>query len=111
MSMEVASITALVENQLSLATSSGSGRSSVTVYGRTGARLRQTVIALAAGRVLAEHKSPGDASVFCLRGRVRLHAGDSQAELGAGDFVAVPPQRHNLEALEASVLLFTVALH
>ena len=109
--MDVTSITALVDNQLSLATTADSGRSSVTVYGRTGARLRQTVIALAAGRELGEHKSPGDASLFCVRGRIRLHAGDSQAELGAGDLVAVPPQRHNLEALEPSVLLLTVALH
>jgi quercetin dioxygenase-like cupin family protein len=109
--MDIASITALVETQLSMATTADSGRSSVTVYGRSGARLRQTVIALAAGRVLREHKSPGDASVFCLRGRVRLHAGERQAELGAGDFVAVPPQRHDLEAVEPSVLLLTVALH
>jgi quercetin dioxygenase-like cupin family protein len=109
--MDIASITALVEDQLSKATTADSGRSSVTVYGRSGARLRQTVIALAAGRVLGEHKSPGDASVYCLHGHVRLHAGDLQAELRAGDFVAVPPQRHNLEALEPSVLLFTVALH
>ncbi|HEY9349120.1 MAG TPA: cupin domain-containing protein [Acidothermales bacterium] len=109
--MDIASINALVVNQLTLATTADSGRSSVTIYGRSGARLRQTVIALAGGRVLGEHKSPGDASVFCLRGRVRLHAGESQADLGAGDFVAVPPQRHHVEALEPSVLLFTVALH
>ena len=109
--MDIASITALVEDQLSKATTADSGRSSVTVYGRSGARLRQTVIALAAGRVLGEHKSPGDASVYCLHGHVRLHAGELQAELRAGDFVAVPPQRHNLEALEPSVLLFTVSLH
>lgn len=109
--MDVASITAVVENQLTLATAAPSGRSSVTVYGRSGARLRQTVIALAAGRVLGEHKSPGDASVYCLRGLVRLHAGDSSAELGPGDFVAVPAQRHDIEAIEPSVVLLTVALH
>jgi hypothetical protein len=44
-------------------------------YGRSGARLRQTIVALAGGRVMGEHKSPGDASVFCLRGRVLLRAG------------------------------------
>jgi quercetin dioxygenase-like cupin family protein len=109
--MDVASITALAEDQLGIATTAESGRSSVTVYGRAGARLRQTVIALAAGRVLGEHKSPGDASVFCLRGRVRLRAGESQSELGPGDFVAVPPQRHDIEAMEPSALLLTVALH
>ena len=110
-SMDVASITALAEAQLVAATTAESGRSSVTVYGRSGARLRQTIVALAVGRVMAEHKSPGDASVFCLRGRVLLRAGQSHAELGQGDLVAVPPQRHDLEALEPSVLLLTVALH
>jgi quercetin dioxygenase-like cupin family protein len=109
--MDVASITGLAENQLTAATTAESGRSSVTVYGRSGARLRQTVVALAAGRVLGEHKSPGDASVFCLRGRVVLRAGDLRAELGPGELVAVPPQRHEVEALEPSVLLLTVALH
>ena len=109
--MNVASINALSESQLAAATSAESGRSSVTVYGRSGARLRQTVIALAKGRTLGEHKSPGDASVLCLSGRLLLRAGKSQAELGAGDLLAVPPQRHDIEALEHSVLLFTVALH
>jgi quercetin dioxygenase-like cupin family protein len=68
-------------------------------------------VALAVGRVMAEHKSPGDASVLCLQGRVLLRAGESQVELGPGDLVAVPPQRHHVEALEPSVLLLTVALH
>jgi hypothetical protein len=48
---DVASTTALVENQLSLVTTTDSGRSSATVHARSGARLRQTAIALAAGRV------------------------------------------------------------
>jgi quercetin dioxygenase-like cupin family protein len=68
-------------------------------------------VALAAQRVMGEHKSPGDASVLCLNGRVVLRAGNVHAELGPGDLVAVPPQRHDLEALEPSVLLLTVALH
>lgn len=109
--MDVASITALAENQLAAATTAESGRSSVTVYGRSGAHLRQTLVALAAERVMGEHKSPGDASVYCLRGRVVLRAGTLQTELGPGDLIAVPPQRHDVEALEPSVLLLTVALH
>jgi quercetin dioxygenase-like cupin family protein len=109
--MDVASINALAENQLESATSAESGRSSVTVYGRSGARLRQTLVALAKGRLMGEHKSPGDASLLCLKGRVLLRAGQSQAELGPGDLLAVPPQRHDIEALEPSVILLTVALH
>jgi quercetin dioxygenase-like cupin family protein len=40
-----------------------------------------------------------------------LRADQSNTELGPGDLVAVPPQRHAVEALEPSVLLLTVALH
>jgi quercetin dioxygenase-like cupin family protein len=109
--MDVASINALAEEHLVMAAATESGRSSVTVYGRPGARLRQTVVAIAAGRVMGEHKSPGDASVLCLQGHVLLRAGESRAQLGPGDLVAVPPQRHDIEALAPSVLLLTVALH
>ena len=109
--MDIASIDDLAAERLAKATSSESGRSSVTVYSRPGARLRQTLTALAAGRVMGEHKSPGDASLLCLRGRVQLHAGETTVELGPGDLVAVPPQRHDVEALEPSVVLLTVALH
>ena len=109
--MDVASIDELAAERLAKAVSNKSGRSSLTVYSRPGARLRQTLTALAAGRVMGEHKSPGDASLLCLRGRVRVRAGDAEVELGAGDLVAVPPQRHDVEALESSVLLLTVALH
>lgn len=109
--MDVVSIHALAERQLSAAETADSGRGSVTVYGRSGARLRQTIVALAAGQVMGEHKSPGDASLLCLQGRVHLRAGGSKTELGAGDFVGVPPQRHDVTAIEPSVLLLSVALH
>ena len=109
--MDVVSIHTLAETQLSAAEAAESGRGSVTVYGRTGARLRQTVVALAAGQAMGEHKSPGDASLLCLRGRVQLKAGANHTELGPGDFVGVPPQRHEVAAIEPSVLLLSVALH
>lgn len=109
--MDVASINALSSELLATASTAGSGRSSATVYGRSGARLRQTLVALAAGKAMGEHKSPGDASVLCLQGRVVLGAGEAETELGPGGLVAVPPQRHNIKALEPSVLLLTVALH
>jgi quercetin dioxygenase-like cupin family protein len=109
--MEHASIDELAATHLAKAASNDSGRSSVTVYSRSGARLRQTLIALAAGRVMGEHQSPGDASLLCVRGRVLLRAGDSEVELGPGELVAVPPQRHDVHALEPSVVLLSVALH
>ncbi|MFI7063811.1 cupin domain-containing protein [Kribbella sp. NPDC050124] len=109
--MDVASISQLATDLLVKAASAESGRSSVTVYSRQGARLRQTLMALTAGRVMGEHQSPGDASLLCLQGRVVVHAGDAAVELGAGGLIAVPPQRHDVEALQPSVLLLTVALH
>jgi quercetin dioxygenase-like cupin family protein len=107
--MNVASIHALADQQLAAAGNTASGRSSVRVYGRPSARLRQTLVALDAGRKMGEHKSPGDASLLCLRGRVVLHAGESSVELGPHDLLALPPQRHDIEALEPSALLLTVS--
>jgi quercetin dioxygenase-like cupin family protein len=109
--MDVASIDDMAAERLAEAVVAESGRSSVTIYSRPGARLRQTLTALAAGRVMGEHKSPGDASLLCMRGRVRIHAGDTEVDLLPGDLVALPPQRHDVEAMEPSVLLLTVALH
>jgi quercetin dioxygenase-like cupin family protein len=107
--MEVASIHALADEQLATAGASPSGRSAVRVYGRPSARLRQTLLALDAGQTMGEHKSPGDASLLCLRGRVILRAGGTSVELGPNDLLALPPQRHDIEALEPSALLLTVS--
>ena len=57
--MQSTSPGALLEEQLSKARSASSGRSAETVYGGQEHDLRQTVIALAEGRVLGEHVSPG----------------------------------------------------
>jgi quercetin dioxygenase-like cupin family protein len=72
--------------------------------------LRQTVIALIAGQRLAEHESPGPASLMVLRGRVRLVAGEQSVELGAARICPIPNQRHGVEAHEDSVLLLSVAV-
>ncbi|RBY94641.1 LuxR family transcriptional regulator [Blastococcus sp. TBT05-19] len=72
--------------------------------------LRQTVIALRAGAELAEHESPGSASLQVLRGRVRLVAGDESTELSAHQVGPIPDRRHSLHADEESVVLLSVAL-
>lgn len=72
--MDKVSLEAKAREQLERAARASSGRSSETVYGGHQRTLRQTVVALAAGEELTEHENPGEATVFVLRGRVRLRA-------------------------------------
>ena len=69
------------------------------------------LMAILAGGGLAEHSSPPAATLHVLRGRIRLYAGDA-AEwfVSAGQVVAIPPERHSVDALEDSAFLLTVAL-
>lgn len=107
--MEKSSLTALAREQLKLARQASSGRSADTVYGGHEHTLRQTVIALVAGRGLSEHENPGEATVHVLHGRVRLHGNGHGWEGVPGDLLIVPSSRHSLDALEDSVVLLTVA--
>ena len=107
--MNKKSLTALAREQLDLAARAGSGRSASTVYGGHEHVLRQTLIALMAGRKLDDHENPGEATVHVLRGRVQLVSGDVSWEGSAGDVIIVPEGTHSLEALHDSAVLLTVA--
>lgn len=85
-----------------------SGRAAHAIHGGHDCQLRHTVLALAAGRELAEHESPGEATLQVLHGHVRLNTNDEVWEGRTGDFVAIPPARHALTAIEDSVVLLTV---
>jgi quercetin dioxygenase-like cupin family protein len=107
--MQKISLEALARQQITLAASAGGGHTADTVYGGHEKVLRQTVIGMTADAMLAEHESPGEATVQVLHGRVRLSAGDLSWEGRAGDLLIVPDARHSLTALEDSAVLLTVA--
>lgn len=102
------SLDAITREHLETAKNSTTQRSATTVYGGHEQALRQTVVALAAGAALAEHESPGEATLIVLHGRVRLVAGEDSWEGRSGDLLILPPARHSLEALEHSAVLLTV---
>lgn len=107
--MRSTSLVSLVEEQLETARAASSGRAAVTVHGGHEHDLRQTVIALIEGRSLNEHESPGEATLQVLHGQVRLGASDEVWEGTAGDFLVIPPTRHDLTALTDAAVLLTVA--
>jgi quercetin dioxygenase-like cupin family protein len=67
------------------------------------------VIALASGRVLDEHDNPGEATLYVLRGRVRLATPDAAWDGAPGDLLIIPRACHTSTALEEAVVLLTVA--
>ncbi|MCW2650305.1 MAG: LuxR family transcriptional regulator [Mycobacterium sp.] len=106
--MEFISLTAVVDEQLARARLSSSGRAAQTIYGGQDHFLRQTVIAIIAGRELGEHLSPGEATLQVLEGTIKVNAGSDSWEGAVGDFLAIPPGRHSLDAVEDSAVLLSV---
>jgi len=106
--MEPISIESLVTDLFTRARESASGRAAHNLLAGREHPLSQTVIAIVGGHGLAEHDSPGEATLHVLRGRVRFTAGPSSVELAAGDLLPIPPERHSVDALEDAVLLLTV---
>jgi quercetin dioxygenase-like cupin family protein len=109
--MDTISLTALAGEKLAEAKQTQSGRAAHTIHGGHTHELRHTVVALLAGHALAEHDSPGEATLQVLRGHLRLTAGSESCDCQTGDYVDIPPQRHALEALEDSVVMLTVLKH
>lgn len=108
--MEAIALTALANEHLDIARTASNRRSSHTVLGGHDHRLRQTLLALAAGQELAEHESPGEATLQVLAGVVRLSASSDSIELSAGDWTMIPDERHALLAIDDCAVLLTVSL-
>ena len=106
--MEILSLSVLAAEQIAAAHASPAGRSACTIHGRQTQTLRQTVLALVAGRALGEHESPGEATLQVLAGRVRLSAGGESWEAATGDYLDIPPTRHDLAAIDDSAALLSV---
>lgn len=106
--MQKTSLIALARHELGHAIDAPSGRSAKTVVGGHERRLRQTVMALRAGEELSAHENPGEATIQVLTGRVLLRFGDASWNGSVGDLLAIPDGMHSLEAVEDSVVLFTV---
>jgi quercetin dioxygenase-like cupin family protein len=85
------------------------GRAGRTLIPGAGAPLKQTLLALAAGGRLADHASPGAATLYVITGSVRVTADDREIRLEAGSFTAIPPVEHGVESLIDAVMLITVA--
>jgi quercetin dioxygenase-like cupin family protein len=115
--MQKLSLEALARELLHKATADGTSgaggasRAAQTVAGGHEKVLRQTVIALAKDAALAEHVSPGEATLYVLRGRVTLTAGAESWDAREGDLLILPDAPHSLTARTDSAVLLTVAKH
>lgn len=107
--MKKISLTALMREQLESARRNPSGRSADTVFGGHEHVMRQTMVALCAGRVMNEHKNPGEATIHVLQGRVTLTSNGHAWNGSPGDLLIVPDALHAVEAAEDSIILLTVA--
>jgi quercetin dioxygenase-like cupin family protein len=107
--MQKLSLDALARELMERAASAAGGRTAKTVIGGHEKVLRQTVLAMTKDAALTEHANPGEASVYVLRGRVQLSAGEDAWEGRDGDLIIVPDAPHSLQALQDSTVLLTVA--
>ena len=92
------------------AAESSSGRAADTIFGGHEKRLRQTVVALREGAEMAEHESPGEATLLVISGRLRLVSGKTQWQGREWDYLIVPNAPHGVEAETDTTFLLTVSM-
>jgi quercetin dioxygenase-like cupin family protein len=101
-------LSAVGSDLLRRAADSPNGRATRLVRSAPEAGLSQVLLAICAGRELADHENPGEATLQVLSGRVRLSAGDEAWGVGAGELVPIPHHRHAVFANEDSVVMLTI---
>ena len=73
---------------------------------------RVVLMVLNSGARLAEHKAVGSISVQTISGHIRMHAQGREFDLPNGHVLTLGPGvMHDVEALEESALLLTMAWH
>jgi quercetin dioxygenase-like cupin family protein len=66
---------------------------------------------LPAGKVLSEHKAPGEITVQCLEGRMTVRTMGQAKELQSGSMLFLSAKEpHSVEAIEDSSFLLTLVL-
>ena len=95
--MQKVSIEALARQQLSQAATNGRNAADTVVGGHEKV-LRRTVIGMLSGAEMGEHENPGEATLYVLKGSVRLIAGDEEWDARTGDLLLLPDARHSLLA-------------
>lgn len=69
-------------------------------------------LVMAAGKVLAEHKAPGEMTVQCLEGKIAFTALGKTQELTAGQLLYLPAgEPHSVKCVEDASFLLTILLH
>ncbi|MDO5741038.1 MAG: cupin domain-containing protein [Ornithinimicrobium sp.] len=109
--MDKLSLQAKARELAARAAQTKSGRAADTIFGGHEKRMRQTLIALQAGQELAEHDSPGEATLLVISGRVQLVAGTVRWPGREWDHLTIPDAPHSVEAQTDAVFLLTVAVN
>lgn len=66
-------------------------------------------LVMAAGKVLAQHKAPGEITVHCLEGKIAFTALGQTHELTASQLVHLPAgEPHSVQCLEDASFLLTI---